>query len=78
MPAVAPGVAFGQRVTSREFQCLRLLAMGNTNKEIGACLGISEQTVKNHLCNAYTRLGATRGYEALIALGWLKVPEEAA
>lgn len=41
----APGV----RLTPREIQILERVAAGATNKEIGAALFLSENTVKNHL-----------------------------
>ena len=37
------------RVTGRELEIISLVARGLENKEIGAELGIAEQTVKNHL-----------------------------
>ena len=43
-------------LTERERQVLALLASGRTNKEIGAALGIAENTVKNHLKNILTKL----------------------
>jgi len=36
-------------LTHREFEVLSWLVQGKCNKEIARCLGISEQTVKNHL-----------------------------
>lgn len=36
-------------LTRREHQVLQLVADGNTDREIGAALSISEQTVKSHV-----------------------------
>lgn len=44
------------RLTSREEEILRLLATGETNREIGKRLFISEQTVKNHLASIFRKL----------------------
>jgi DNA-binding NarL/FixJ family response regulator len=37
---------------------LRLVAFGNTNKEIAAQLRISDETVKSHVTNILEKLGA--------------------
>ena len=39
------------------------------------CLGRTEQTVKNNLALVRQRTGARTTLEALIALGWLEVPD---
>ena len=43
-------------LTPRQRDCLRLVAEGLTNFAIAHRLGLSEQTVKNHLHMAYDRL----------------------
>ncbi|HEY8371092.1 MAG TPA: response regulator transcription factor [Thermodesulfobacteriota bacterium] len=43
-------------LTEREAEVLRLVARAMTNKEIGETLGISEQTVKNHLKHIVQKL----------------------
>jgi DNA-binding NarL/FixJ family response regulator len=45
-------------LSDRELAVLRLLAEGRSNKEIGADLGITEGTVKNHMTNVLGKLGA--------------------
>jgi DNA-binding NarL/FixJ family response regulator len=45
-------------LSERERGVLRLLAAGRSNKEIGAELGITEGTVKNHMTNVLQKLGA--------------------
>ena len=47
-------------LTPRQLEVLRLAAKGLGNSEIGAVLGISPSTVKNHLDDAYSRLGLER------------------
>ena len=43
-------------LTDREAEVLYLVAEGFTNKEIAANLAITENTVKNHLCNIMEKL----------------------
>jgi two-component system nitrate/nitrite response regulator NarL len=43
-------------LTPRECEVLGLVARGMTNKRIAATLGISENTVRNHLCSIYQKL----------------------
>ncbi|MDP1580749.1 MAG: response regulator transcription factor [Candidatus Didemnitutus sp.] len=44
-------------LSSRELDVLRRLAAGGSNKEIGAELGITEGTVKNHMTHVLGKLG---------------------
>jgi DNA-binding NarL/FixJ family response regulator len=62
----ASGVA---PLTTRERQILELLARGLQNREIGAQLGISGVTVKNHLYRVFEKLGTRTRTEAV--LKWL-------
>lgn len=56
-------------ITPREHQVLLAVAEGMTNKEIGARLGISEDTVKKHVQNLIWKLhAADRTQAAVIAL----------
>jgi len=45
-------------LTARELNILSLVADGNANKEIAELLFISERTVKNHMTNILSKLGA--------------------
>jgi len=47
-----------QDLSARELEVLRMVAVGGSNKRIGANLGISEQTVKGHLKNILGKLAA--------------------
>jgi DNA-binding NarL/FixJ family response regulator len=63
-------------LTSRELEVLALVANGLRNREIGESLGISEQTVKNHLSGLMHKLGVssrTRAVTYAVRQGWLDV-----
>ena len=53
------------QLTPRELAALRLLANGESNKEIATSLGISERTVKTHLAHLFGKLGVTSRTEAV-------------
>ena len=66
------------KLTPREREVLQLLTQGNTNKEIGNVLCVSENTVKNHLKNILAKLHLqNRVQAAAFALREGIVPEEA-
>jgi two-component system NarL family response regulator len=52
-------------LTPRELTTLRLMADGQSNKEIAGTLGISERTVKTHLSHLFEKLGVTSRTEAV-------------
>ena len=52
------------KVTERQWQVLCLLAQGETNREIGQALVISERTVQRHVANIYDKIGARNRSEA--------------
>jgi DNA-binding NarL/FixJ family response regulator len=45
-----------EALTEREIAILRLVAIGMANKQIGAELGLSEETIKGHLKNIFSKL----------------------
>jgi DNA-binding NarL/FixJ family response regulator len=56
-------------LSPREIEVLRLVAAGNANKEIGAQLSLAEVTVKSHVKNILSKLGAhDRTHAVAIAL----------
>ena len=59
----APAAA--ELLTQREAQVLRLLAEDLPNKEIARRLGVWTHTIKTHLHNIYTKLGARSRREAV-------------
>lgn len=52
-------------ITARELEILGLIAEGLSNKEIGARLFVSENTVKTHASRVFEKLGAKRRTEAV-------------
>lgn len=61
----------------RQLEILRLVAMGMSNDEVAEVLGISRQTVKNHMTAIMRILGARRRGQAVVAAvkaGWLRPP----
>ncbi len=71
-PAVAERLAerlAGNALTERETEVLTNIVGGKSNKEIASALFISEATVKTHINNLLSKLGATdRTQAARIAL----------
>jgi two-component system NarL family response regulator len=53
------------RLTQRELSVLRLLAAGNSNREIAESLGISDGTVKIHVAHLFSKLDVTSRTEAI-------------
>ena len=68
----------GEILSPREREIVRHLALGEANKEIGASIGISEQTVKSHVKNILAKLHVRDRTEAVtVALrrGIIHLPE---
>jgi DNA-binding CsgD family transcriptional regulator len=66
----------GEPLTEREKEILQMVATGVTNRQIAYRLGISVNTVKVHLRNVFTKIGAESRTEAtMIAVreGWVSV-----
>ncbi|HEX78815.1 MAG TPA: response regulator transcription factor [Dehalococcoidia bacterium] len=67
-------------LTQREIQILGYIANGNTNKEIAHILGISDQTIKNHVSAILRKLNANdRAHAVAMAMQhhWISVDDEA-
>jgi DNA-binding NarL/FixJ family response regulator len=68
-PSVALAMAshlHGDALTTREIQVLELASAGKTNRLIGAQLGISEATVKVHMKNVLSKMGANDRTHAVV------------
>jgi len=53
----AQGTSSAKRLTARELEIVRFVAIGLRNAEVGERLEISESTVKTHLNNIFQKLG---------------------
>ncbi|MBC8161887.1 MAG: response regulator transcription factor [Roseiflexaceae bacterium] len=65
-------------LSDREIEVLERIAEGGSNKEIADTLGISTQTVKNHISSILRKLSLNDRTQAVIyALrrGWIETPE---
>jgi DNA-binding NarL/FixJ family response regulator len=61
-------------LSNRELEVVKLIAQGNGNKHIAQALGISDQTVKNHITAILRKLSVNdRTHAAIYALqrGWI-------
>lgn len=64
-----PGTLYPDGLTAREVEVLRLVARGETTKQVAAALIISVKTADRHIQNAYNKIGvSTRGAAALYSI----------
>jgi DNA-binding NarL/FixJ family response regulator len=74
---LAPTSAFAP-LTDRELEILRKVSDGLTNAEIGYALGISAQTVKNHVTSILRKLAVNDRTQAVVTAlrrGWLSIDD---
>lgn len=74
---LAPTSAFAP-LTDRELDILRNVSDGMTNAEIGFALGISAQTVKNHVTSILRKLAVNDRTQAVVTAlrrGWLTIDD---
>jgi DNA-binding NarL/FixJ family response regulator len=76
---LAPTSAFAP-LTDRELEILKKVSDGLTNQEIGYALGISAQTVKNHVTSILRKLAVNDRTQAVVTAlkrGWLSIDDTA-
>jgi DNA-binding NarL/FixJ family response regulator len=66
-------------LTDRELEILKKVSAGLTNAEIGYSLGISAQTVKNHVTSILRKLAVNDRTQAVVTAlrhGWLSIDDD--
>lgn len=69
------GESFGNDLSAREIEILRLIALGYSSKEIGARFRISHKTVEVHKTNAMKKMGMSSRIDIVryaLLQGWLQ------
>ncbi len=61
------GSTLNNNLTEREMEVLRLLAHGQTNRQIAEALIVSQETIKTHVGNILAKLQITHRTQAVIA-----------
>jgi DNA-binding NarL/FixJ family response regulator len=64
------------RLSPRERDVMRAIALGHSNADIAAELWLSEKTVKNHINRIFAKLGVATRAQAIVL--WLSATEEVA
>jgi DNA-binding NarL/FixJ family response regulator len=70
--------ALYNKLSEREIEVLERIAAGGSNKDIADSLGISTQTVKNHISSILRKLSLNDRTQAVIMAlrrGWIETPE---
>ena len=70
---------FGEHLTTREVEVLRLAAKGRSNKDIASQLGVGVRTVKGHLMNIFDKMHVNSRTEAVMEAlkrGWISIEDE--
>lgn len=65
LSSVLKGLGKESSISKREYEVLKLILEGKSNKEIEAELFISQHTVKNHIYNLYQKLGINSRYQLI-------------
>ena len=64
-----------ETLTAREVEIIRAIADGATNRDVARQLGVTEQTVKNHLSHIYDKLGVSNRLELALFAIHHKLPD---
>ena len=73
----AADAALASPLSARQAEVLGAVAAGRTNEQIARALGVSDQTVKNHLTAVLRKTGAANRTQAAFAAlgrGWIAPP----
>jgi len=71
-------LAYGEHLTIRETEILKLAAKGLGNRDIAAYLGLTERTVKGHLVNIFGKMQVGSRTEAVLEAlkrGWASLED---
>ena len=60
------GFSFGEKLTQREIQIIKMTCGNKTNKELGDILSVSINTIKMHKKNIYRKCGGNTAVDILI------------
>lgn len=74
-PAKTSNAAFSNRLSDREKEVLRLIALGYSNKEIAGQLGLSAKTIETYKARLIEKLGLSSRAELVryaLNQGWLQ------
>ena len=78
-PSHVTGRPHGGPLTERRLEIVQLIAEGLNNQEIGRTLGISDQTVKNHITDILRIIKSTSRAQAVaycLHRGWIRFRDE--
>lgn len=53
-------------LTNREVEVLKLVAVGDSNRDVANALGISERTIKNHISNIFKKIDVSDRTQAAV------------
>ena len=70
---------FGEHLTTREVEVLRLAAKGRSNKDIASQLGVGVRTVKGHMMSIFDKMHVSSRTEAVMEAlkrGWINIEDE--
>ncbi len=70
---------FGEHLTTRELEVLRLAAKGKNNRDIAVQLGVGVRTVKGHLMNVFDKMHVNSRTEAAMEAlkhGWINIEDD--
>jgi DNA-binding CsgD family transcriptional regulator len=70
-----PTSRFGTPPPKRELEAIAEISIHGTGRRAAYCMGISSQTLKNHVSSLHARIGSGSVPQALMFLGWITIPK---